>query len=168
VIRPARLSDVSGIAAVHVSAWEGSVETPSYERRLELWNHVLGGGPRRNQVWVALDGIGKIVGFTSAGAARVLKARFDGELTAIYVAPASQRQGVGRALARQVFEWFELKRFGSAMVWVPEDSGAQAFMARLGAELLRDRREAGSGPRLTKEAAMAWRKSPGCPAWPLA
>jgi hypothetical protein len=75
-LRAASLEDAPEIARLHVDAWEGAGERPRYESRLELWHHVLGGGARRSQVWVALDDMGEIVGFASAGRARVVSRKY--------------------------------------------------------------------------------------------
>jgi L-amino acid N-acyltransferase YncA len=138
-IRSARLSDASEIAAIHVASWNLE-EKPTYDQRLELWFHLLGGGPRRTKAWVALDELGQLVGFGAAGSARVLKGQYDGELTAIYVAPEMQRKGIGRALFNKVLGWFEERGFHSAMAWVPEEGEAASFMAAMGALLAPERR----------------------------
>jgi L-amino acid N-acyltransferase YncA len=159
LIRHARLSDVPEIAQIHVDSWKaafGISQSPTYDQRLELWHHVLGGGPRRNQVWVALDDLGRLIGFASAGVARVLKARFDGEVTAIYVAPAFQGQGAGSALLTEVFGWFKSKEFRSAMAWVPKSGSAPDFFIRRGAEALADTRVTRSGTAAMTEVALSW------------
>ena len=149
MIRPARLSDVPEIARIHVDSWNSVLPPgPSLEQRLALWNHVLGGGPRRNHAWVALDGSAQIIGFASGGPARVLAARFDGELNAVYVAPGAQKQGVGRSLVHEVFVRFRERGFQSVMAWVPEAGPGRAFCESLGGELLPDRRAA--------EIALSW------------
>lgn len=161
MIRAARLSDVPELARVHVDAWDmAGAPSPSIDRRLELWYHVLGGGARRSQVWVALDGLGGVVGFSSAGKARTLRARYDAELTAVYVAPPARRRGIGRALVEQAFGWFAARKLASAMAWVPEAGPARDFLAELGAIPTEDRRLSRAGGEESQslaEIAMEWR-----------
>ncbi len=151
LVRPARLSDVPEIATIHVSGYRGPAG-PSYDRRLELWHHVLGGGKRRTRVWVALDGLGQVIGFAGAGAARVLRERYDGELIALYVAPAAERRGAGRALVREAMRWFGEAGFASAMAWVPEGSDVSGFFTKLGAVAADATRVVGGA----REVAWAW------------
>jgi ribosomal protein S18 acetylase RimI-like enzyme len=166
LIRNARLSDVPEIANLHCDAWVESNPGQSLDVRLALWNHVLGGGPRRSQVWVAIDEAGSIVGFASAGAARVLKSQFQGEITTIYVSPKFQRRGVGRALVEKVWEWFRSQEYSTAMCWVPAVGKGQAFLQSLGAQVVQESRSIRVGEQVIQEIAMAWRNSRGCQASP--
>ncbi len=156
-IRRASLSDSEEIARIHVASWsEPALPKPTLDQRLELWHHLLGGGPRRIQTWVAIDALGEIQGFAGAGRSRTLTGRFGGELAFLYVAGEHQRRGVGNALFLRVKVQFAEQRFSTAMTWVPERTPAIAFFLALGAIEQPDRRESRQGGILIPEALFAW------------
>ena len=130
--------------------------SPSYDQRLELWHHLLGGGVRRNHIWVSLDSLGEITGFASAGHARVLREKYDGEVSALYVAPLWCRRGVGMSLLREVFAWFESQKFRSVIVWVPQGGDAIAYFARMGAQATKELKSARIRQSSFFEQALTW------------
>ena len=83
-------------------------------------------------MWLAEDD-SEVVGYVGGHLTR----RFgcEGELQYLYVAPPYRRQGVGRALVRQLALWFVEQRRQRVCVNVDSDSpGAVPFYQSLGAE----------------------------------
>ena len=73
IVRPATLSDVDGIARVHVQAWresyrelipQATLDALSAEKRAAQWRHTLGNPDRTTFV---ADDNGAVRGFASGG-----------------------------------------------------------------------------------------------------
>ena len=90
-VRVANLSDANGIALVHVDSWrttyrnilpEEFLMNLSYKRREQLWETNI----PKNNVFVAENDEGKIIGFASGGKERNGKYKeYQGELSSIYI-----------------------------------------------------------------------------------
>ena len=79
-----------------------------------------------------------MMGFVSAGPARPEKDGM-GEVYAIYLAQAAQRQGAGRALMRQAARHLIDQGFRSMLLWVFKDNiPARKFYGALGGKYLRE------------------------------
>lgn len=144
-VRPAEVADAAAIARVHVESWRStyagllpddflaSLDQAGYDER---WRRVLEGGASR--VYVATNGGGDVVGFASAGRERAGESGYEGELYAIYVLSAAQRQGHGRRLVRAVVGGLRELRLRDMIVWVLRDNaGARDFYERLGGVYVR-------------------------------
>ena len=138
VVRPARDSDVSAIGSVYVETWRTTYAGMVPDRVLlemsvpiqaERWRRELG---REGQiVFVAADGTGEILGFSSGGPARK-GARVDGEIYTLYVDPDAQGSGIGRALVTEVFRTFAGVGWQTAVIWVLQANPARFFYEALG------------------------------------
>ena len=136
LIRLACLSDAPELAKLHVEAAGETLPVFTIEQRLELWHHLLGGGPRRIQTWVALDSLGTLLGFVSGGKARVCPPGLSdsdyGELSMIYVAPSVQKKGVGHVLFFKALECLAASGFPAAFARASKESAAFGFFIRMG------------------------------------
>src|SRR4051812_39732747 len=106
-IRPADPNDADAIAKVHVDSWRTTYKglvpddylaSLAYEQRAEMWRDILTNFAETNFVYVAEAGHNQIVGFVSGGPERNNDPIYVGELYAIYLLDAYQRQGIGRQL----------------------------------------------------------------------
>ncbi|WP_028548450.1 GNAT family N-acetyltransferase [Paenibacillus sp. UNC451MF] len=161
-IRKAVLSDVPGIAKVHVDSWRTTytniipddyIQKLSYEKREQLWNGVI---PKGN-VFVAENDAGKIVGFSDGGAERSGKYKeFDGELNSIYILQEYQGLGIGTLLVKSVVN--ELKKLGmkSMIVIVLENNSSRLFYDRLGGKKI-DTLEIEFAGKKLKELVYGWK-----------
>jgi GNAT superfamily N-acetyltransferase len=137
-IRRAGQGDAAAIAEVHVSSWRGAYEgllpqemldTLSVERRAEVWRDLL---RRPEQSTFVADDDGKVIGFSSTGPGRDEDTKSDGELYAIYVAPAAWSTGAGHALHEVSVETLGA-RFDQAVLWVlAANRRARTFYERHG------------------------------------
>jgi ribosomal protein S18 acetylase RimI-like enzyme len=128
-IRPATPADARAIAAVHVASWQDAyrglvpddvLDALSVDDRAEQWDEWLRAGETRTLVTQAVDG------FVTFWEER-------GEISALYIAPARTRTGIGTALLDAAHA--ELAQAGrdETYLWVFEDNApAREFYARHG------------------------------------
>lgn len=142
-IRAARLDDAAAIARLDVETWQaayaGILQTPylaglSATRREWGWAQLLRRDP--DNVRVAIDSAGGVIGFGSCGASRG-DPNFTGEVFTLYVAPDWQNQGVGRRLLLAMFERLVAQGHKSAVIWVLRENPARFFYQRLGGKEMR-------------------------------
>ncbi len=141
IIRNAHVQDVQSIARVHVDCWRTTYKeilpeeyllSLSYKEREELWEVVI----PRGGVFVA-EVSGEVVGFASAGKERSGKYKdYEGELYAIYILEAHQKNGVGKALVKEIIHDLKEQDIHSMLVWVIEDNPSCAFYQSLGGTLV--------------------------------
>lgn len=103
-IRPATPADAPAIARIHVETWRHAyrgiipaahLDALSIERRTTGWEQNLRKTPGATLV---AESAGAVVGWASFGPGRDEGANEQAELYAIYLDPAHQRTGFGRAL----------------------------------------------------------------------
>jgi len=144
-IRTARLDDAGPIARLDVETWQatyaGILGTPylaglSPARREIGWTNVI----RRSadDVHVAVNGDGNVVGFGSCGAARG-EPGFTAEVFTLYVAPDWQNLGVGRQLLLAMFGRLAAQGHRSVVIWVLRENPARFFYQRLGGKEIRQK-----------------------------
>jgi ribosomal protein S18 acetylase RimI-like enzyme len=142
-IRTARLDDARPIARLDVETWQatyaGILGTPylaglSAGRRELGWTNVIRRVPE--DVRVAINADGDIVGFGSCGACR-REPNFTAEVFTLYVAPDWQNQGIGRQLLLAMFRRLFAKGHGSVVIWVLRENPARFFYQRLGGKEVR-------------------------------
>src|SRR5450631_2082792 len=112
MLRGARCEDATGIANVHVASWRSTyrglmpdnfLEQLAVEPRERYWAGLLCTDNPVQYMFVAESG-GQIVGFAAGGAERSGKYHHQGEVYALYLLAAYQRQGIGRQLVAAVVE----------------------------------------------------------------
>jgi ribosomal protein S18 acetylase RimI-like enzyme len=142
-IRTARLDDAGPIARLDVETWQatyaGILGTPylaglSAGRRELGWTHVIRRAPE--DVHVAVDAGGEIVGFGSCGGCRG-EPNFTAEIFTLYVAPDWQNLGVGRQLLLAMFRRLFAKGHRSVVIWVLRENPSRFFYQRLGGKEVR-------------------------------
>ena len=75
---------------------------------------------------------GQVIGFASCGPERDGNPTYRGEMYAIYVLQAYQRDGVGHMLARAVAEQLQHDGYTSMLVWVLAGNKYSRFYERMG------------------------------------
>jgi ribosomal protein S18 acetylase RimI-like enzyme len=142
-IREATVADAAGIARVHVDSWRATyrgivpsdhLASLSYEEREARWASILSNPEPGSVVYVATDETGQVEGFAAGGRQRGSDPTYAGELYAIYLLEAYQRQGIGRRLAVAVAERLARSGLSSMLVWVLADNPARTFYAALGGQ----------------------------------
>lgn len=126
-IRPATLKDAAGIARVHVDSWrfayrgllpQAVLDGLSVEARTRFWEHGVT-HPRPRAVTLVALRDDRVAGFCSCGPSAEPDApRTRGQVAAIYVDPASSRQGIGRLLMDAALDHLRAQGFTEAELWV--------------------------------------------------
>jgi ribosomal protein S18 acetylase RimI-like enzyme len=143
VVRAARPADAGAIGRIHSESWRltyaGLVSsrylaTLDEEPLVERWRQRLSGPGGDGSLLVAEQG-GVVVGFTVFGPTSDLEPGFAGEIQMLYVLPAAQRRGHGRALFERAAHDLAARRLYWLVVWVVKDNrAARAFYRRMGLE----------------------------------
>ena len=161
-IRQAVDSDASGIARVHVDSWRSTyagivpaehLAALDYDRREAHWHRVL--ADRRQNVFVAEERDGRIIGFSSGGPERGNDPAYPGELYAVYLFASRQRRGLGRRLVAALADWFLSRGWQSMRLWVLEDNPSRGFYEALGGVRIKQETVAIGGTELV-EIAYGW------------
>ena len=137
-IRKAKLEDAAGIAKVHVDGWRTTYKgivpdtylaSLSYENRERIWTS----GIKENNVYIAEDDNGQIVGFAAGGKERTGNyAAYVGELYAVYLLEGHQGKGIGRMLVQSIVEGLLEMELNSMLIWALEENPACRFYESLG------------------------------------
>lgn len=141
-IRPAGPDDAGDLARVHLAAWRAGyrgivpdehLNALRWTDRRDRWRGLLTDPDNPGRTLVAVSGQ-QLVGFASIGPCRDTDLAGQGlyELFAIYLDPASWRQGTGTALLREALT--DVPSTAPAVtLWVFEaNTAARAFYARHG------------------------------------
>ncbi|SES07695.1 GNAT family N-acetyltransferase [Psychrobacillus sp. OK032] len=166
IIREAILEDAKGIAKVHVDSWRTTykyiiaddfLNNLSYEKREQLWSNNI---PKGN-VFVAENELGQIVGFSSGGKERSGKYKdYEGELNSIYILKGFQGKGIGKLLAKPVFEKIEQLGINTMLVFVLEDNESRLFYESLGGKVI-DKVEVEIAGKKLNELVYGWENIKG-------
>ena len=161
-IRPARESDVSSIARIHIDMWrvayDGILNDEylrhlSYSRSGIQWQAFL---DRHAGVLLVADSTNDgVVGFAAGGAERTGQYGVGGELMALYVLASHHGNGIGRRLTEDMAR--RLRDHGRAgmLVWVLADNSAATFYEHLGGDEVASRLIK-IGEQSYQELAYAW------------
>ena len=165
IVREANIADAPAIAVVNVDTWRTAyrkivpadyLANISYEKRESNWQGILSNVKNTGDfVCVAENDSGQIVGFAAGGCERTGKYVYEGELFAIYILEAYQRQGIGRKLVRAVATKLAAASLNSLMVWVLGDNSACRFYEFLGGKKVEEQQTRRAGTAL-KEIAYGW------------
>jgi ribosomal protein S18 acetylase RimI-like enzyme len=143
LVRAARPGDADAIGRVHSESWRltyAGLLSPRYLATLDVevlaekWRRRLG-APGDGGSLVVAEEAGEVVGFALFGPAgeRDLEDGFAGEIQMLYVRPAGQRHGHGRALYQHAVRELSARRLFWLVVWVVEHNhAARAFYRRVG------------------------------------
>jgi ribosomal protein S18 acetylase RimI-like enzyme len=162
IVRPATLSDVDGIARVHVQAWresyrelipQATLDALSVEKRAAQWRHTLGNPDRTT--FVAEDG-SAVCGFVSGGGILWSGLSTGSEVSALYLLDAAKRRGVGRTLFQAELITLAGCGFTSTGLWVLTGNiAARRFYETMGGRPAETRTDTMGGLAL-EEVAYVW------------
>ena len=165
IIRQATLADAQTIAKVRIDTWrtayrgivpEDYLSNMSYEESERIWVSRLSETEReKTWVYVAVDAVGRLVGFVSGGMGRDEDPVYKSELYAIYILQAYQGQGIGRLLALALVEKLVQMGFDSMLLWVFADNPARRFYEAMGGQLVKTNQFELSGVTI-EEVAYGW------------
>ena len=164
VIRRAQPGDARGIAEVHVAAWretyrgivpDSYLDSLSVDEREARWRRLDEPG-NPSVAFVAVDGMGQVVGFGTGGPRRDGPEEYAGELNAIYLLRAVQGSGIGRRLVAAVARELAARDMPSMLLWVFRDNlPARHFYEGLGGTLLTSQQFEIEGQAIT-EVSYGW------------
>lgn len=167
LIRKARIEDAAGIAKVHVDSWRTTykgivpdtfLDNLSYEQRELIWKK----GMNENNVYIAENENGQVIGFSTGGKERTGKYEaYTGELYAIYILKEYQGKGIGRLLVRSVVADLKDKNLNSMLIWAIEENPACHFYERLGGKKI-DTEEIEIAGEILNEVAYGWADVADC------
>jgi GNAT superfamily N-acetyltransferase len=165
IIREAKLEDAKAIARVHVDTWrttyigivpEEYLKKLSYETRETRWLKMLSNAAEKKHfVYVAEDSLGEIIAFADGGQERSGNSIYRGELYAIYILAAYQRQGIGKKLIDTLANKLSESGLNSMVVWVLADNPACQFYQTLGGQKV-DHQEIELEGVILTEVAYGW------------
>jgi phosphinothricin acetyltransferase len=131
-IRPARPADIPAITAIYAQAvlhgtasWE--IEPPDEAEMLRRQEAILAGG----YPYLVAERDGALLGYAYAGAYRPRPAYRATVENSIYIAPAAQGSGVGRALLAALIEACAARGFRQMIAVIGDGTGASIGSRRL-------------------------------------
>ncbi len=159
------MDDAEELARVHVDTWRSAyrhifpasfLAGLSYVARGRRWRERLAEAGPQLFTLVAEDETGPLVGFAGGGPERDGTPGYDGEIYAVYVAPAHQRRGVGRQLMAACARRLAALGFRAVLLWVLEENHrARAFYEALGGRPI-GQKSAVIGETPVVEVAYGW------------
>jgi ribosomal protein S18 acetylase RimI-like enzyme len=168
-IRPARIEDAGDIAKVQVETWldvyagiipDGYILSLNIENRCRQWLAALSEKQRSQEIFVAQDAGGSVVGFSSAGPGRKNDQpaghKFDAEIYTLYVAPDFQGFGLGRQLINSMLAALRHRGCRDAFLWVISANPARFFYEAMGGQIVGERIERFADTDLA-EIAYGWK-----------
>lgn len=172
-IRQARLSDMEGIAQVHMQSWgetyrglipETVLATRSVAKSRAIWHEILSVPERERDTDVFVACVPKgVVGFVCAGPQRERRHTergFGGEISALYLLQEVHGQGLGAVLFRKALCHLQRRGHSAFSLWVLEGNvKALKFYERFGGQPF-DRECKVRGDGHLVEVAIGWRNIP--------
>jgi len=164
-VRTACDDDAATIAGIYIDAWRTAYAgllpdrvllDMSHSRQRIGWSRQIGGG---DTVLVALDGRRDVVGVASGGRCRDRRFPGAGEVFTLYVSPAHQGQGHGKALLDAILNALGQSGSTSALLWVLARNPSRFFYEAMGGIRIAERDEAIWGVVLP-EIAYRWALPP--------
>lgn len=174
LVREATALDAEAIARVRMLSWQGAyrgiiddsvLDAMSVESDRERWlRRLSGGGVEPGFTRVVADERGRVIGFASAGPARVRAGPSPvrvGEVYLLYLVPAAQRRGLGTRLMRSMARGLDARGQHAMVVWVLERNQAarRFYEAQGGRE--GGRRDTSVGMQRLTEVMYAWESLDG-------
>lgn len=160
IVRPARMSDASALAAVHRDTWlqtyrgmipHCELESMLKRRRAVWWRSAIAAG----ETILALELSGDLIGYATCGRARCRRLA-GGEIYELYLLPTYQGLGLGEVLFEGCRGVLDESGYQGLIIWVlAENDPAQNFYwARGGRPIAKTHQRIGS-TRLEK-VAFVW------------
>jgi len=144
-VRRATFDDAEAIERIRVETWRATYRgllpddlidqlQPNVERRRERLR-----SSSRSEINLVVDE-GDVVGYAFAGRERAHDPNYTGEVYAIYVLPAAQGLGHGRALIGECARALAAEGMTSMLIWVlRENRIGRGFYERLGGTVVREK-----------------------------
>ena len=138
-IREATPEDAGRISRVRVDTWRSAyagliprthLDNLTYEEKEQFFRQLI--RSKKENFFVAEQEPGQVVGFASCGPERDGNQVYRGEIYAIYVLEAYQRQGIGHMLTMAIAEKLLQDGYTSMLVWVLAANKYSHFYERLG------------------------------------
>jgi len=164
LIREANANDAMAIARVQVDTWRTTyaglvpaayLRDLSYERQGQVWGDFISTLRDATGLYVVETAAGAVIGFAHGGPERSHRGDYQGELYALYLLAAYQRQGLGRQLTGAVVKKLRHCGWSSMLVWVLAANPCRAFYEALGGQSVREQDITIGGARL-REIAYGW------------
>ena len=166
-VRTARPEDAADLARIYIESWQDTyagvishalLGAMSHKSHTARWQAAIKGADRNSgAVLVAEDARLGAIGLCSLGAARDGGAGFDGEIYTLYVDPAFQGRGTGRALLTGAFETFKDRKLRSCLIWAHARNNACFFYEAMGGLRVATRTTRLMG-ELTPEIGFGWKR----------
>ena len=165
IVREAHSADAPAIGQVQVDSWRTTyagivpadyLASLSYEQQGQVWERYISTLSSAAAMYVAEAATGEVVGFAHSGPERSGHKIYTGELYAIYLLAAHQRQGLGRQLMRATVNGLLQHGLPSMLVWVLAANSFRAFYEALGGQQVAEQEITIGAARLT-EVAYGWR-----------
>jgi GNAT superfamily N-acetyltransferase len=143
--RLATAEDAPGIARVVVDTWRTTYRGIMPDSKLDSLNYSEAAQRWRNRFFEGLNGVvwlaetdpGEIIGYASCGKEKAGDPEFPGELHAIYIMDAYQKQGIGRQLFMRSAQWLYEHGYHAMLLWVLADNPSRIFYEKMGGERVR-------------------------------
>lgn len=151
---------------MHVDTWRTTysgllpddlLDNLSYQTRAEGWRRMLTRNDPGEFMLVA-EQDGEVVGFVTGGAARENLGDYAGEIYAIYLLAAYQKQGIGRALFEQARAALAERGYDGLMLWVLDGNPTEAFYQHMGGKFIGSKQEEVGGQEVPHRA-YGWLKA---------
>lgn len=146
-IRKARVADAEAIAHVNVVTWQVTyrglvpdaiLDGLSIAERRDRWEAIIARPRQGSAVLVAETSAEEVVGYVAGGPERNGNAPYAGELYALYVLPAWQKQGIGKRLVKEAVVHLRKTGCKNMLVWFVQGNPVAHFYARLGGRYVKD------------------------------
>jgi GNAT superfamily N-acetyltransferase len=161
-IRPAKPDDAEAIERIRTDTWRATYRGLMPDSLLDslgydpTWRRQRMAAIPDDQFALVAEDDGVVVGYCFGGRGRSDTDRYSGEIYAIYVWPAYQRRGTGRALLSQAALELLHRGWRSMLIWVlRENAPARAFYERMGGHFVRDEERVIDGTPMT-ESGYGW------------
>lgn len=167
-IRPADVDDAPAIAKVHVDTWRTTygglipqhyLDSLTVQNRSVGWVRLLERNTTGLMTLVSEDHDGRIVGFISAGPLRHRDARFQAEISSLYVLKRHHSANHGRRLFLAASNRLAQMGYKGLFVWVLANNPARGFYERLGGVQVAEVTRSFAGKPL-HEIGYAWEETP--------
>lgn len=162
-IRAARAEDARAIARVHVAVWQSVyrgvlpdevLDEISIEEREANWANILTTHGATHPALVCEAPEIGICGFANGGPLRgEAVPGYSGEFKTLYLLPAYQRRGLGRALLQKLAGLLAERGHSAALAWVLANNPACGFYEALGGVICAERAEEIDGDVMLEDLA---------------